>query len=224
MRNLDAIIKALSPRGEFWMVLLPTLGWLAVCSVLSMGAQARGPVIKESDLMSLLWYEGIALAILIPFLSARGWSRDRLGLVPSCRSTAAGVGLALLVYIAYAVMYKGATALFPAMAKSWEDIPLVAAQIGTAAVIAASIVNPVFEELLYGYLITVLKHTHGFWFAVNASVGVRLVCHLYQGAAGSLSILAVGLVFGGFYARTRKLWPLIAGHAVLDFVALIAWQ
>jgi membrane protease YdiL (CAAX protease family) len=224
VRNFDAIIKALSPRAEFWMVLLPTLGWSALGSVMFLGAQVQGPIITEANLIYLLWYEGIALAILIPFLSARGWSRERLGIAASGRSTVLGLCLALLAYIAYAVIYNGAAAIFPGSTRSWEDLCLVAPHMAVAPIIAVSLMNPVFEELLYGYLIAVLNDTRGFWFAVNASVAVRLVCHLYQGAAGSLSIIALGLVFGCFYARTRKLWPLIVGHAVLDFIGLSTWK
>ncbi|HVS77284.1 MAG TPA: CPBP family intramembrane glutamic endopeptidase, partial [Steroidobacteraceae bacterium] len=58
--------------------------------------------------------------------------------------------------------------------------------------------------------------------AVNVSAAIRLSCHLYQGVAGVLTAVPVGLLFGAWFARTRRLWPLIVAHAVLDLVALAA--
>jgi membrane protease YdiL (CAAX protease family) len=34
------------------------------------------------------------------------------------------------------------------------------------------------------------------------------------------AILLLGLLFGGFYWRTRQLWPVVFAHAVADFVGL----
>jgi CAAX protease family protein len=58
--------------------------------------------------------------------------------------------------------------------------------------------------------------------AVNISAAIRLSYHLYQGVAGVLAVVPVGLLFGVWFARTRKLWPLIVAHAILDFLAFAA--
>ncbi len=58
--------------------------------------------------------------------------------------------------------------------------------------------------------------------AVNVSAVIRLSYHLYQGVAGVLAIVPLGLLFGFWFARTRQLWPLIVAHAILDFVAFAA--
>jgi uncharacterized protein len=58
--------------------------------------------------------------------------------------------------------------------------------------------------------------------AVNISAAIRLSYHLYQGVAGVLTVVPVGLLFGFWFARTRQLWPLIFAHAVLDFCGLAA--
>jgi uncharacterized protein len=58
--------------------------------------------------------------------------------------------------------------------------------------------------------------------AVNISALIRLSYHLYQGAAGVLAVVPLGLLFGIWFARTRQLWPLIVAHAIMDFVGLAA--
>lgn len=55
--------------------------------------------------------------------------------------------------------------------------------------------------------------------AVNVSAVIRLSYHLYQGVVGVLAVVPLGLLFGIWFARTRRLWPLIVAHAILDFVA-----
>jgi membrane protease YdiL (CAAX protease family) len=54
------------------------------------------------------------------------------------------------------------------------------------------------------------------------SVGIRLLCHLYQGPL-AVGIVPVGLVFTWYYARTHRLWPVVIAHAISDFVALVAY-
>lgn len=84
------------------------------------------------------------------------------------------------------------------------------------------LVNPFFEEVwVCGYLMTVLKRSHNPWLAISASVVLRVLYHLYQGARGVLSITPVGLIFGVWYARTGRLWPLIVAHSVADLLALL---
>jgi CAAX protease family protein len=58
--------------------------------------------------------------------------------------------------------------------------------------------------------------------AVNISAAIRLSYHFYQGVAGVLAVVPLGLLFGFWFARTRQLWPLIVAHAILDFAGLAA--
>jgi membrane protease YdiL (CAAX protease family) len=71
------------------------------------------------------------------------------------------------------------------------------------------------------YIVSALKERRGVAFAVNVSTALRVTYHLYQGAAGVISVVPVGLVFAYYYARNGKLWPLIVAHGILDFIALM---
>ena len=91
-------------------------------------------------------------------------------------------------------------------------------------IVAASIVNPIHEELFVtAYLVTALKELRSPWFAINTSVVIRLTYHLYQGGQGVVGVIAIGLVFAWWYARNGRLWPLVVAHAVFDFVGLMAY-
>ena len=90
-------------------------------------------------------------------------------------------------------------------------------------VFLVSIVNGIFEELFVaGYIITALTARRGMWMAINVSVVVRLLYHLYQGPIGVLTIVPMGLLYGYVYSRTRQLWPLIVAHVLIDIIGLSA--
>ena len=52
------------------------------------------------------------------------------------------------------------------------------------------------------------------------STGLRVLYHLYQGPLGVLTIVPMGLMFGYIYVRTRKLWPVIVAHVLMDVIGL----
>jgi membrane protease YdiL (CAAX protease family) len=84
-----------------------------------------------------------------------------------------------------------------------------------------SLVNGFFEELFVcAYLINAVKKRRSAIFAINVSVAIRLAYHLYQGPMAVASIVPIGLIFGYWFARTGRLWPLVVAHALMDFLAL----
>ncbi len=52
---------------------------------------------------------------------------------------------------------------------------------------------------------------------------LRGVYHLYQGYGAGLGNIVMGLVFGYAWMRTRRLWPLIIAHGVIDAVAYVGY-
>jgi hypothetical protein len=61
-------------------------------------------------------------------------------------------------------------------------------------------------------------------FAASLSAGIRGAYHLYQGLAGCLGNLVMGLVFGRFYQRTGTIVPLVVAHAAIDIVAFLGYS
>jgi membrane protease YdiL (CAAX protease family) len=73
------------------------------------------------------------------------------------------------------------------------------------------------EVIVAGYLITRLRQIG--WTAVAAILGSALLrgtYHLYQGWGGFAGNLAMGLLFGWLFVRTRRTWPLVVAHLLLD--------
>ena len=87
-----------------------------------------------------------------------------------------------------------------------------------------SIVNPVFEEtIVVGYVITVLSSRKSNMYAINVSVLIRMLYHLYQGPIGAITMIPMGLIFAFAYVKWKNIWPLIIAHGILDFVGLYSY-
>lgn len=57
---------------------------------------------------------------------------------------------------------------------------------------------------------------------VTASV-LRGSYHLYQGYGGFVGNAVMGLIFGWWFQRTRRVWPLVIAHGVIDAVSFIGY-
>ena len=76
------------------------------------------------------------------------------------------------------------------------------------------------EVIVVAYLITRLEQIG--WptaAAVGASALLRASYHLYQGWGGFAGNLLLGVFFGVVFVRTRRVWPLVIAHAMIDTLA-----
>ena len=91
--------------------------------------------------------------------------------------------------------------------------------------VLAAAANAVAEEVLVvGYLLTRLRALG--WTdnkALVTAAALRGSYHLYQGLGGGVGNVIMGLVFGRYWQRTGKLWPLIVAHTTIDVVAYIGY-
>ncbi len=225
-------LRALSPRAEFSIVIAGAFGLFIFHSFREVFHPAPPGRISEAHLQFLLLYEPLTLAALLTFLAVRGWTLSDIGLRPSAKGTLLdtliGLGLALAAYLAYAAAWTAAMTLFPVQLTqaAIAHRSLVAPGIHLTTAVAVSLVNPIFEEIFVcGYVVSALKRARSpMWTAINVSVAIRLLYHLYQGAVGVIGMIPGGLVFAYWYARSDRLWPVIVAHAVADILALLPYS
>ena len=78
------------------------------------------------------------------------------------------------------------------------------------------------EVLIVGWLLSALRRLG---LSENRSLviaaALRGSYHLYQGFGGGVGNLVMGLVFGRYWQRTGRLWPLVGAHALIDIVAFV---
>ena len=133
-----------------------------------------------------------------------------------------GAGLALLIGVPGLGIYFAARALginttvAAANLTEWWAAPVL--------VLAALSYGIVEELVVVGYLLTRLRQIGwGVAAAVAGSSLLRGTYHLYQGFGAFIGNVLMGVVFAVFFLRTRRLWPLVLAHTLLDTVAFLGY-
>ena len=165
---------------------------------------------------------GLAPAWLIVFLVRRngeGTTAIGLALDRPRRDLASGAALFVVVALGGIAVYLGSVALgvnrfvvpVPPLGH-WWTVPVLLLDGLQAAVLE--------EVIVAAYLITRLRQL-GLTevVAVGVSALLRGSYHLYQGWGGFLGNLAMGVLFGAVFVRTRRVWPLVVAHFLLDVAA-----
>ncbi|WP_189252687.1 CPBP family intramembrane glutamic endopeptidase [Lentzea flava] len=159
----------------------------------------------------LLWRTGIKLRVI--GLGGTRKLADALG----------ALGLAAIIGIPGLAFYFAAWALGLNLAVQpstldnawWMNVALILAAAGNAWA---------EEVLVIGYLITRLQQLGWRQYtSLVAAAVLRGSYHLYQGFGGFVGNLIMGLVFGFYWQRTKRLWPLVIAHTILDVVAFIGY-
>jgi len=85
--------------------------------------------------------------------------------------------------------------------------------------------NGVAEEIVVvGYLLTRLRQFGwGDARALTSSAVLRGGYHLYQGWGAFAGNLIMGLIFGWWFQRTRRVLPLVIAHTVIDAASFIGY-
>lgn len=222
--SLIRYLRALSPRAEFTAVMLAAFGYFSVTSVLEAFSLHPMPGMTDAHLRSLVAYELPVLVAILWFLALRGWTTTRLGLKFRLTDIAIGIGLATVDYVIYGVLLTLLAIALPFVQHAIDGSEVIAGDLRVRSVIMVSTVNPLFEEMLVcAYVICAVNERRSMSVAINVSVGVRLVYHLYQGVIAVASAIPMGLLCAYWFAQTGRLWPLIVMHAALDLLALLPY-
>jgi len=146
-------------------------------------------------------------------LRTRRWGRD-LALGLGIASAIGGLGLA--AYLASHAAGLSLTVVPAALPDVWWR---------SAVFVLAACGNAALEEVvLVGYLLHRCRQLGwSDWRAASLSAVIRGAYHLYQGLAGGLGNLVMGLVFARFYQRTGTIVPLLVAHAAIDIVAFLGY-
>ena len=226
---------------EVWIVLGLSLGQSAVYAVVSLVAQlTRGPLRDSTATLNSsrsdrewldLTYQllGIGFA-LVPVLLALYllWRDDprlvrRMGLTDArpWRSTWQGALLAAVIGLPGIGVYVAGRAL--GVTAEILTVPENVYWWTVAILVLAAVQNALLEEVvMVGYLFTRLRGLGwGPWPMIVTSAALRGCYHLYQGFGQGVGNFLMGLVFGWWYLRTKRVLPLVIAHTILDVFAFV---
>ena len=163
--------------------------------------------------------EFLALIAMIGCGRIRGWSFSAWKQPSSPATTGPDILLCLALYLMVWAGNRLAMAICPGTAAT--HLPLTS-HLSVPFLLLLVLVNPVFEETVYGFIIQSLQHC-GIWIAILASALFRAGLHTYLGFPAVFGNLSLGLIFGFIYWKWRRLWPLFIAHGLFDlFMSLKA--
>ncbi|WP_040524290.1 CPBP family intramembrane glutamic endopeptidase [Gordonia effusa] len=159
----------------------------------------------------LLWRSGIRLGRA--GLSRRPRATD----IPPGLVLAAAIGLPGLGLLAISRAWGANVGLIASPTDGpWWQLPVL---------ILISVGNALAEEIIVvAYFITRLRQLGASEnAALAASAVLRGGYHLYQGIGAGVGNLLMGLIFGRYFQRTGRTWPLVIAHATIDTVAFVGY-
>jgi membrane protease YdiL (CAAX protease family) len=144
------------------------------------------------------------------------WLRGRRDLLQGLGFTALiGIPGLALVWAAHELGINASLAVVD-LPDEWYRVPLLLLE-------AAQ--NGILEEIVVvGYLLTRLRQLG--WTdtrALGASAVLRGTYHLYQGWGGFAGNMVMGLIFGWWFQRTRRVLPLVIAHSLLDGFSFVGY-
>jgi membrane protease YdiL (CAAX protease family) len=230
-------VRGLSFRSEFTIVFFVAFGLPLMGTVLSFLAPEwwthGAALITNARLLRTLIFEVVVGSLLWQVLVLRGWTGAQVGLSlvrPWSRefltTPVVALGLTVAIYVSYAILLIAAVSVWPGLIGQTHRLQ-VAPGLPMGTVLAVALINPVFEEVFVcGYVISSLRGRLGVANAVNVSAAIRVAYHLYQGPIGVLGITPFALIAGVWFARTKRLAPLVLAHALIDFtgLTLASWK
>lgn len=212
MRNL---LQKLPFPVEFAVVVAGAYGYTILMAVLALAhvhTGAAGP--SAFGLWRLVAFQAITTAALGVFLWARGWKAERFGLDTHWRDGPWGLVLAAAAYLGIVAVSILVTLLVPSVVpqQTGDATPTLSPY----AVVALVLVNGFYEEFFAaGYVVTALKEKGHPDLGINLGVALRVCLHIWQGVS-CVVLIPIGLIFGTWYARSGRLWPLILAHMLLN--------
>ncbi len=231
------------PGYEVLLVLGVSLGQSAVYSILSIAEKLtraqplsqQTTTINSSVTPDRPWLDlsyqiaGIVFpvvpAILALYLLSLTGDRDRIGfdLKRPWRDLGWGFVLAAVIGIPGLLGYLVArgmginTTVQPAnLAENWWTVPVL---------IGLAIMNGVLEEvIIVGFWFTRMRQVG--WSIAAVLIGSALIrgtYHLYQGFGAFAGNIAMGLIFGWYFLRFKRVAPLVAAHSIIDIFAFVGY-
>ena len=225
-------------RAEIGVVLLVTFGMAGVRSALRLIDAALAPeplsaqkVTLNAPKADVHWLD-LALQLCSASVLA-GWgllalfllSGSGVRLLPLRRGDwLRGAGLAALIGVPGLVFYL--TALHLGLSRQVVPTTLDSVWWQAPVLLVWSFANAFAEEtVVVFWLLTRLRQLGWSTPAVIASSALlRGSYHLYQGFSAGLGNILMGLLFAWLYTRTRRVWPLIVAHFLIDAVAFVGYS
>lgn len=224
---MNELIRKLTPAVELFIVLILGFGLFIYSSTRGFFVVASNynhswtyKITNQGD-FSIVIYETVALLIILYILKIRNWSISDFNLDFTFKMIWIGLLIMFVRNVVGNIGYK-IFELVHVFDKSTPNHVQFGLEANWVSISLIVIINSVYEEfILVGYFFKRLEKYHPA-IVIGLSTFIRLSYHLYQGWMSLFTIVSTGLVFGYYYYKYRKLWPLIIAHGFSNLIAFMA--
>jgi membrane protease YdiL (CAAX protease family) len=191
-------------------------------------------LLSNNRLLEAIFFEAAFLALFLFYLHRRGWKPADFRISLGWWTSAQGVALLVVTEVAaiatlfillaatYALQTRYSTFLSFVFSMS-PHLERHSIHLSWPVIVVAMIVNAFFEELIcMGYIFNQLAARRGPLTALVVTVFLRAACHTYQDPVHLAGIVVLFSIYGIWYWRTGRLWPLIFAHLLLDLGSVSA--
>ncbi len=208
--------ERLSKIVEFIIIIFLGFGLFIYSSTISFLEFKKSSTTQNYDSVDFVFiviYEILILMIISIYLKKRKWQLQDFNL--DFKVKMIGIAL-LLVFIRESIgliITKSFIAIIGSISIQLNE-PNISLQTGIFSMAMMVIINSIYEEvLLTGYLFKRFEYFHPA-IIIAISFLIRASFHTYQGSINLIMVFILALVFGLYYLRYRKLWPIIIAHGI----------
>jgi CAAX protease family protein len=220
---------------EIALVLGVSLGQSAVYAIVSLADSLTRPIPLSQQTATLnpslsnrevfdLVYQVLALifdVVPVALVCYLLWSRTRphlarLGIDARRPLGDAALGLVLALYLGGKALNLGVTVDAAGLSSHWWTIPVL--------LLSALRAGLQEEVIVLGYLFERLGQLGwGRWRIIVAAALFRGSYHLYQGFGAFVGNVAMGMLFGFLFSRTKRVLPFVIAHFIIDAAIFVGY-
>ena len=195
--------------------------------IISLNTFLRGGTLEDRNtahFIAACVHEVAALLLLGYVLKRSGRNFGILGMRPSFQGMGIGavlwLGVSIVTRLSYYFLQYAHFAIFHQYLRPW-DLSGIMGRTAIWVWVPFILLNPWFEEILVrGYVMTEVAALSGSAaLAVFVSTVIQTGYHLYQGPVNTVIVGSTFLLLSLYYAKTRKLFPVIVAHTIMDVLA-----
>lgn len=213
---------------ELCLVILIAIAPLILNAVVALLYPRSGPRSGFSPALrvaSVLLHEVSSLFLVVYLLHRRGESLRTLGLAFNrWTDIFRGLGLTLgglFLSAILSMIVRSSSMALTGHPAEMRDPRVIFAGLSTSGFVVYSCGAAVFEETIVRAYLTaeLIALAAPVWLATLTSIVLQTSYHVYYGLGGALALSGVFIVFGIYFANTRRLLPVILGHLFMDLWA-----
>jgi membrane protease YdiL (CAAX protease family) len=206
----------MSNMAEVFVVLTLGFGLFIYSSTTEIISNSSAPTTQtynSYDFVFIIVYEIVALTILAYFLKLRHWTLEDFNLDFSVKMLVIAMLLVIIRETTGILVSQALKALRVVNPETITETS-ISLQSNIVSIGLIVIVNSIYEEvLLIGYFFKRFEKYHPA-IIILISFIVRASFHTYQGWASLPKVFILALVFGLYYLKFKKLWPVIIAHGI----------